>query len=81
MKRVLFSAVMALVLTGSLWAADGEWTAKVEKEGDKVVAKVGEKSYELKGAAAKDLAAGEYVIKGTISADGKSIEVTEAKKK
>jgi hypothetical protein len=72
---------------------DGEWTATVgcghcnfsaetDAKGCCAAAKVGDKVYLLKGEVAKEFKkGGEWVIKGTISLDGKSIDVKEMKKK
>jgi hypothetical protein len=75
---------------------EGEWTAKVgcghcdygkdtDATGCCAAAKVGDKVYLLKGdgvpAEKEYRSGGDWVIKGTISADGKTIEVKEMKKK
>ncbi|HYF49762.1 MAG TPA: hypothetical protein VEJ63_10175 [Planctomycetota bacterium] len=75
-------------------AKEGEWTATVgcghcnfEKDTKAkeccAAAKVGDKVFTLKGdKVTKEFKkGGEYVIKGKISDDGKTIEVTEMKKK
>lgn len=75
-------------------AKDGEWTMTVgcqhcsysketEAKGCGAAAKAGDKVYVLKGdKVTKEFKkGGEYVVKGTMSADGKSIEVKEMTKK
>jgi hypothetical protein len=84
MKRILSLVVpfvLALAFCGVVRADD--FAAKVEKKADgTVVAKVGDKEYTLTGDAAKTVKeSGDYTVKGTISADGKSIETTEVTKK
>ena len=85
MKRVLSLVVpfaLAFSLALDVRADDKEITVKIEKKADgTVVAKDGEKEYAVSGEQAKTLEAGEYVVKGAVSQDGKSLEVKEAKKK
>jgi hypothetical protein len=96
MKRAMFMMVpfaLALILSTAR-ADDGVWTGTVgcqhcnfDKETGATscgaAAKVGDKVYTLKGdAVSKDFKkGGEWTIKGKISADGKSIEVTSMEKK
>ena len=95
MKRAMFFAIpfaLALVLTAARADESGEWTGTVgcahcnfsDATGATscaAAAKVGDKVYVLKGAnVAKEFKkGGDWTIKGKISADGKSIEVTEMK--
>jgi hypothetical protein len=89
MKRALFVVlpfVFALVFSVAVKAEEkagagkDEMTVKVTVKDGKVMAKAGDKEYELKGDKAKDLKEGDYKIKGKIAEDGKSIEVTECEK-
>jgi len=83
---------LALIISANAFAADGEWTVTVgcahcnyEKDtGAGSCAAAGKtadgKVVLLKGDAVKGLkfkAGGDYSVKGTISADGKTIEVKE----
>ena len=94
--RAFVDAELAVVLAAGLSvgaAKADEWTVTVgcahcnfakETGADScaAAAKAGDKVYLLKGNVAKDFKkGGEYVVKGKISADGKTIEVEEMKKK
>jgi hypothetical protein len=97
MKRVLLFAVpfaLALMLSGSVRADDFTVTVGCQKcafEKDSGATECGPacktadgKVLLLKGDAVKELKfkdGGEYIVTGKLSADGKTIEVTEIKKK
>ena len=97
MKRAIFFAVpfaLALILSAARADDAGEWTGTVgcahcnfsDATGATscaAAAKVGDKVYVLKGSHVDKSfkKGGDWTIKGTLSADKKSIEVTEMKKK
>jgi hypothetical protein len=96
MALILSTSVRAEEKEAKEAKKDGEWTGtlgcghcafskETAAKGCCAAAKIGDKVYLLKGdkAPGEDVFynGGQYVIKGTISADGKSIEVTEIKKK
>ncbi len=87
---------LAMIISANAFAADGEWTVTVgcahcnyEKDtGAGSCAAAGKtadgKVVLLKGDAVKDLKfkkGGDYTVKGTLAADGKSIDVKEIKEK
>jgi hypothetical protein len=91
MKHVFLAFALAFCV--SMAASADEWTMTVgcahcnfEKETGATscaaAAKAGDKVYMLKGHVAKDFKkGGEWIVTGKIAADGKTIEVTEMKKK
>ena len=92
-KRAFLALVLATGLFAGATAKADEWTVTVgcahcnfskETGADScaAAAKAGDKVYILKGNVTKDFKkGGEWVVKGKIAADGKTIEVEEMKKK
>ena len=83
LMRIVAPCALILALSHGLRAEDkeGEWTVTVTVKDNTVVAKTEDKEYTLTGEEAKKIKEdGKYVVKGKISADGKSIETTEIKK-
>src|SRR5206468_536861 len=69
--------------TATIGCADCDFSKDTGAEHCGAAAKIGDKVFVLKGGSVtKDFKkGGQYVVKGTVSADGKSIEVTEMSKK